>query len=615
MDGDDEKSMVRVLSCGSVDDGKSTLIGRLLHDCGTLYEDQLEMLERERTVEGLPDFSRLLDGLLAEREQAITIDVAYRTFRTAGRRYLVADAPGHERYTRNMVTGASRADVALLLVDAARARTGLLPQTIRHSVVCSLMGIPDIIVAVNKMDCVEYAAEVFSAIEREYRERIQTLRFRSVTFLPVSALRGDTVCRHGGNMSWYGGPTLLDVLEGLAPVKRDEGALRLPVQWIALQPRFRGLTGTVLSGKVREGQRIALLPSGQVSTVRRITTLEGDVDEAGSEEAVCVQIADDFDVGRGEMVVDDDDRPEVADHFATHMVWLNEPPLVSGRSYVFRLGTMEAVATISEITSRIDLDTMNEAPVKELHVNDIGRVKLTLDRSVPFEPYVSNHDLGGFVLVDRLGGNTLGAGMIDFALRRSHSVTWHQFELGKATYSAQKMQRACVFWFTGLSASGKSTIADLVAKMLYAEGRHVYILDGDNLRHGLNSDLGFTERDRAENIRRASEVASLMVDAGLIVLASFITPYRSDRVAIRDRFSPTEFFEIFVDTPLDVCIERDPKGLYRKALSGELPNFTGVNAPFEPPEHPDLRLNGILDPATLAREVVTFTAPRIAVKG
>lgn len=608
---DTEKAMLRLLSCGSVDDGKSTLIGRLLHDCGTLYEDQLEMLERERTPEGLPDFSRLLDGLLAEREQAITIDVAYRTFRTDRRRYLIADAPGHEQYTRNMVTGASRADVALLLVDAVRAAGGLLPQTIRHSIVCALMGVPDIIVAVNKMDCVGYDQSVFAAIEREYRERTASLDFRSITFLPVSALRGDTICRHGGSMDWYGGPTLLEVLENIEPVGRDEGALRFPVQWVARQPGFRGLAGTVLSGKMRVGERVALLPSGQASVIKRIVRLDGDLEEARPEEAVCVQLADDVDVGRGETLVGENARLEMADHFSARMVWLNEPPLVTGRSYIFRLGATQATATVAEISSRIDLETMREAPAKELHVNDIGRVKLTLDRNVAFEPYAANHDLGGFILVDRVGGNTLGAGMIDFALRRSHSVTWQRFELDKAAYAARKGQRPCVFWFTGLSASGKSTIANLAAKILHAEGRHVYILDGDNLRHGLNSDLGFTESDRAENIRRASEAAALLVDAGLIVLASFITPYRNDRIAVRERFAPEEFIEIFVDTPLSVCEERDPKGLYKKARAGELPNFTGIDALFEIPENPDLRLDGGKDPSELARQVVEFAAARI----
>lgn len=608
---DDDKDILRILSCGSVDDGKSTLIGRILHDCGVLYEDQLALLERERTAEGLPDFSCLLDGLLAEREQAITIDVAYRSFRTKSRRYLVADAPGHEQYTRNMVTGASTADVALLLVDAERAGNGLLPQTIRHSAVCALMGIPDIIVAINKMDRLGYNREAFSKIELEYRNQIRKLNFRSVVCLPVSALHGDNVCHRSGAMSWYKGPVLLDILEKLAPNGKDAGSLRLPVQWVALRSRFRGLTGTIASGRIRTGQRIALLPSGRTSAIRNLSTPDGDREEAGRGEAVCVQLADDVDVSRGEMIVDADDRPEVAEQFAARLVWLNDPPLVAGRTYVFRTTVTEAKATIAEVSSRVDLHSLDEVPAKELHPNDIGRVKFSLDRRIPFEPYDRNRDLGGFLLIDRMSGNTLGAGMIEHALRRSHAITWHTFELGKSAHAAQKSQKPRVLWFVGLSASGKSTLADLVAKTLHGHGHHVYILDGDNLRHGLNRDLGFAEHDRAENIRRASEVARLMVDAGLIVLASFITPYREDRIAIRERFEPGEFVEIFVDTPLDVCVQRDPKGLYRRAMAGELPNFTGVSAPFEPPVEPELRLDGTRSPAELVETIMDFVAPGI----
>lgn len=610
----DEKNILRILSCGSVDDGKSTLIGRILHDCGVLYEDQLALLEKERTEEGLPDFSCLLDGLLAEREQAITIDVAYRSFRTPGRRYLVADAPGHEQYTRNMVTGASTADVALLLVDAERAGGGLLPQTIRHSAVCALMGIPDIIVAVNKMDRLDYSREAYSKIELEYRNRIQKLSFRSVTCLPVSALHGDNVCNRSEAMPWYKGPVLLDILEKLESAGTDEGALRLPVQWVASKPPFRGLTGTVASGTVRKGQRIALLPSGRTSTIATVAAPDGDRTEAKRGEAVCVSLADDVDVSRGEMIVDADNQPEVADQFSARMVWLNEPALVEGRTYIFRTATTEARATIAEVSSRVDLHSMDESPSKELHPNDIGRVKFALERRIPFEPYDKNRDLGGFLLVDRVSGNTLGAGMIEHALHRSHAITWHSFELGKEAYAAQKLQKPCVLWFVGLSASGKSTLADLTAKILHTQGRHVYILDGDNLRHGLNSDLGFAEHDRAENIRRASEVARLMVDGGLIVLASFITPYRADRTAIRERFEPGEFIEIFVDTPLEVCAQRDPKGLYKRAMAGDLPNFTGVSAPFEPPAAPELHLDGTRPPEELAEKIVEFIATRITAR-
>lgn len=601
-----EKPLLRVLSCGSVDDGKSTLIGRILHDCGTLYEDQLALLEKEVTSEGLPDFSCLLDGLLAEREQAITIDVAYRSFRTKTRRYLVADAPGHEQYTRNMVTGASRADAALLLVDVTRARQGLLPQTIRHTVISALMGIPDVIVALNKMDCCGYSRQVAEEIEAEYRSRLKDFKFRSINCVPVSALRGDNVCWRGSSMDWYKGPTVLELLESLEPPLAVSGPFCLPVQWVARRGSFRGLAGTIVSGSVEVGQTVALTPSGLTSRVSRIATLDGDLDRAGAETAVCLQLADDVDVGRGEMLVETGRPPEAADQLAARLIWLNDPPLVAGRTYIFRLGTAEARATVAEISAKLDLNRLEERPASELRPNDLGRVKLSLDRKLPFAPYAESRDLGGFLLVDPIGGNTLGAGMIEFALRRSHTTFRHEFELSQKAHAAQKAQKPGVLWFTGLSASGKSTLADLTAKKLHALGRHVYCLDGDNLRFGLNRDLGFTEADRAENIRRASEVAKLMVEAGLIVLASFITPYRCDREAVRERFQPGEFFEIFVDTPLSVCVARDPKGLYARALDGELPNFTGVSAPFESPDRPDLRLRGDSAPDSLLDEIFEF---------
>lgn len=599
-----EKPLLRVLSCGSVDDGKSTLIGRMLHDSGILYEDQLELLEKERTAEGLPDFSCLLDGLLSEREQAITIDVAYRSFRTATRRYIVADAPGHEQYTRNMVTGASRSDVALLLIDAVRAKDGLLPQTIRHTLIASLLGIPDVVVAINKMDLCGYDESVFTKLREEYQAKLGSLPFRSMTFIPVSALRGDNVCNRGSNTPWHTGPTLIEFLEGVEPPQRLEMPFRMPVQWVAFQHGFRGLAGTVVSGSVNAGQEVLILPSNRASTVKRIATLNGDLPKAEVEDAVCIQLTDDLDVGRGEILVDKANPPEVADQFSARMIWLNAPSLMAGRTYICRIGTSEVMATVTELSSGLNLQTMSDQPVKELFPNDVGRVKISLDRPLPFMPYAQNRDLGGFLLVDRISGNTLGAGMIEFALRRSHNVHWHEFALNKDALAKQKMQKPCVLWFTGLSASGKSTIANLAAKMLYARGKHVYILDGDNLRHGLNRDLGFTEADRAENIRRASEVAHLMVDAGLVVLAAFISPYRVDRAAIRERFAPGEFLEIFVDTPLDVCAARDPKKLYAKAMAGELPNFTGVTAPFEPPLNPDLHLNGEDAPERLAERVV-----------
>lgn len=603
----DEKSLLRILSCGSVDDGKSTLIGRILYDCGTLYDDQLALLDKERTTEGLPDFSCLLDGLMAEREQAITIDVAYRSFRTKTRRYLVADTPGHDQYTRNMVTGASRADLALILIDVTRARQGLLPQTVRHSAISALMGISKIIVAVNKMDCCGYSREIFSEIEGEYRRRIQALNFNEVTCVPVSALRGDNVCRLSRQMEWYRGPTVLELLEN-AESRHSETSrpFRLPVQGVVRETNFRGLTGTVISGSIEVGQKVLLTPSGLRGTVRRLAALNGDLERAEAEEAVCVQLNEDLDVGRGEILTGPDHPLEVGNHLTAKVIWLNDPPLVSGRTYILRLGPSETRGTVTELTSKFDLNILGEKPAKELHPNDLGRIKVALDRPLPFTSYAENRDLGAFLLVDQISGNTLGAGLIEHGLRRSHSIFRQHFELDKAAYGSQKNQKPAVLWFTGLSGAGKSTVANLVAQALHHQGRHVFILDGDNLRHGLNRDLGFTEGDRAENIRRASEVAGLMVEAGLIVLATFISPYLTDRASARDRFEPGEFFEIFIDTPLSVCIKRDSKGLYAKALDGKIPNFTGISAPFEAPENPDLHLSGEMPPDQLAEKIVTF---------
>jgi bifunctional enzyme CysN/CysC len=506
-----------------------------------------------------------------------------------------------------MATGASRADVALLLLDIARAAEGLLPQTIRHTVIASLMGVPDIVVAVNKMDCRGYDRMAFARVEAEYRSRIATLeKFRSVHCVPISALRGDNVCRRSENMPWYEGKTILELLESVEPPTVSAQPFRLPVQWVARAGNFRGLAGTIISGSVEIGQKVLLLPSRQTSKVRRIVALDGDLPKAGAEEAVCLQLEDDLDAGRGELVVDREAPPETADHLAATIVWLNDPPLVAGRTFIFRLGTAEARATISELSAKLDVNTLQEKPARELKPNDAGRIKLALDRPLPVAPYRESRDLGGFLLVDRIGGNTVGAGMIELALRRSHTVFWHDFDLDQAAHAIQKGQKPRVLWFTGLSASGKSTVANLAARMLHARGRHVYILDGDNLRHGLNRDLGFAESDRAENVRRAAEVARLMADAGLIVLAAFISPYREDRAAVRDRFRPGEFVEVFVDTPLSVCIRRDPKGLYARALDGKLPNFTGITAPFEPPENPDIRLDGELSPERLAETVVDY---------
>ncbi len=604
---DENSSVLRLLTCGSVDDGKSTLIGRILHDCDLLYDEELKTLENERTAEGLPDFSALMDGLLGEREQAITIDVAYRSFATANRRYLVADAPGHEQYTRNMVTGASRADAALLLVDATKAVGGLLPQTKRHTYILSLVGVPHIIVAINKMDVMHYSREVFSMLEKMYREYAADLGFKSLHCIPVSALRGDNVKDKSAATDWYSGKTLLETLEAIEPVAEERGAFRMPVQLVSrIDDGSRCLSGTIVSGQVAVGDEIAIQPSGVQSTVRRITTMRGDREVAVAEDAVNVQLATEVDVWRGDLLSCVDRPPEIADSFSARMVWLNDPNLVVGRTYIFRLGTTEALATVAELSAKIDLDTRRESAAKSLGVNDLGRVKLILNRPVPLAPYKESRDLGGFILVDRLTSRTLGAGMIEHSLRRSHNVLWQDFAIDKKSSSAQKGQKPFVLWFTGLSASGKSTVANLVAQRLFVSGKHLYSLDGDNLRHGLCNDLGFAESDRAENIRRAAEVACLMVDAGLIVLASFITPYEADRRSIRDRFEADEFLEIYVKTPIEVCAERDFKGLYKKAFAGELPNFTGVTAPFEEPVNPEITLDGTMTPEGLSDQVIAF---------
>lgn len=601
-------SLLKVLTCGSVDDGKSTLIGRLLYDCGVLYDDQLLLLENERTEEGFPDFSSLLDGLLAEREQAITIDVAYRSFTTSKHRYRIIDAPGHEQYTRNMVTGASQADVALLLVDASK---GLLPQTRRHTCIASLLGIKYIIVAVNKMDVCNYSEERFTAIETAYREYIQKLTFQSVTCIPVSALHGDNVCKRSPKTGWYTGPLLFGSLEDMQPETPVTLPFRMPIQWVSRVSGFRGLTGTILAGTIHTGQEVCVLPTGIKSTVKKIVIFDGSLTQANAEQAICIQLADDVDAGRGDMLVDASSPPEVADQFVAHIIWMEESPLVVGRTYIFRLASAQANATITELSSQLILETLEPAPTKHLGYNECGRIKVALDRPLPLAPYKEQRDMGSFLLIERLTGKTLGAGMIEFALRRSHTIYPHSFELNKAAYAAQKKQKPYVLWFTGLSGAGKSTLANLVAKELYAIGRHVYILDGDNLRYRLNKDLGFTEHDRAENIRRAAEVASLMVDAGLIVLTTFISPFRNDRAAVRDRFMPNEFYEIFVDTPLSICEARDPKGLYKQARMGLLPNFTGISAPFEAPEHPDLHLDGRKEQQELVQDIMDFLAKNL----
>ncbi len=607
--GQERKTLLRFIACGSVDDGKSTLIGRLLYECQTLFDDQLAALaadsRRHGTQGAALDFALLLDGLSAEREQGITIDVAYRQFATDKRRFIVADAPGHEQYTRNMVTGASTADCAVILVDA---RKGVLTQTRRHSYLASLVGIRSVALVVNKMDLVAHAEPAFRAIDEEYRAFATTLGLDGVTCIPVSALEGDNVRVHSERMPWYTGPTLLEYLETVATPEesRQLAPFRLPVQWVnrpALD--FRGFAGTVLSGSVRPGDRVRVLPSGHTTAVSRIVTADGDLDVAVAGQAVTLTLADEIDISRGDVIAQADAPAGVADQFQATVVWMGAEPMLRGRSYLMRIGCKWVTATIAPLKYRIDVSSLEHVAATKLELNEIGVCAIELDQAVAFDPYDENREMGAFILVDRITNHTVGAGMLHFALRRSQNVHWQQLDVDKQARASLKHQRPAVLWLTGLSGAGKSTISNLVERELHRLGRHTYVLDGDNVRHGLNKDLGFTDADRVENIRRVAEVARLMVDAGLIVIVSFISPFRSERQMARGLFAAGEFLEVHVDAPLAVVEERDPKGLYRKARAGELQNFTGIDAPYEPPVAPELRLDtAVTTPAQAAAAVL-----------
>jgi len=587
-----------------VDDGKSTLLGRMLHDAGLVPEDQaaalVEESRRSGSRGGEVDLSLLLDGLGAEREQGITIDVAYRYFATARRKFIVADAPGHEQYTRNMVTGASTADLAVVLVDA---RKGILPQTKRHSHVAALLGIRQVVLAVNKMDLVGFSPERFAAIEAEYAALAARLGLDGVVAIPLSALDGDNVVNPSARMPWYGGPTLLEHLEAV-PVETNARLLssrpfRMPVQWVNRPgDGFRGYAGTIASGRVSPGERVRVLPSGRESRVARIVSLRGELPAAEAGESVTLTLADEVDVSRGDVIAVADDPPETAGQFEATVVWMGEAPMLPGRDYLMKIATRSVTATVMPLKYRLDPDTLERVAATRLAANEIGVCQLELDSPVVFEPYEVSRDLGGFILVDRTSFETVGAGMLRFALRRAQNVHWQATDVNRGARAAAKRQRPCVVWFTGLSGSGKSTIANLVEKRLHAMGRHTYLLDGDNVRHGLCKDLGFTEGARVENIRRVAEVAALMADAGLVVLTAFISPFRSERRMARGLLPAGEFLEVFVDTPLSVAEARDPKGLYRKARRGELLNFTGLDSPYERPEQPELTVDG----ATLTAE-------------
>ena len=595
LDQHQHKTMLRFITCGSVDDGKSTLIGRLLYDSKMIFEDQLASLEADSKKVGTQgqeiDFALLVDGLAAEREQGITIDVAYRFFNTEKRKFIVADCPGHEQYTRNMVTGASTADLAVILIDA---RKGVLVQTRRHSYLCHLIGIKNIVLAVNKMDLVGYDQATFDAIVADYTAFAGSIGINNFTALPLSGFKGDNITSRSGNTPWYIGPTLLEQLETvevLSALDADQ-PFRLPVQWVN-RPNldFRGFSGLIASGSVRPGDEVRVLPSGKASTVTRIVTLDGDLDIAVAGQSVTLCLSDEIDCSRGNVIAAADQPPEAADQFESTIVWLADDALHVGRSYWLKLATQMVSVTVQQPKYAINVNTMEHIAAKTLDLNAIGVAGITTDKPLVFEPYAQSRTLGGFILIDKLTNGTVAAGMLHFALRRAQNVHWQATDVSREAHAALKNQKPLVLWFTGLSGSGKSTIANAVEKRLNLMNRHTFLLDGDNVRHGLNKDLGFTEADRIENIRRVGEVAKLMTDAGLIVLTAFISPFRAEREMVRAMLPEGEFIEIFVDTPLEVAEARDVKGLYKKARAGALKNFTGIDSPYEAPDAPDIRVN------------------------
>ncbi len=593
LDAHEDKSLLRFITCGSVDDGKSSLIGRLLYECQLIFDDQLESLASDSKRFGTRgealDLALLVDGLSAEREQGITIDVAYRYFTTDRRKFIVADTPGHEQYTRNMVTGASTADVAVILLDAQH---GVLTQTRRHTYLVTLLGIRTVVLAINKMDLVGYSAERAAEIEADYRTFAARLGELDITCIPVSAVHGDNVVTRSDQMPWYAGPPLLEYLETVQPQQPPGPApFRMPVQTV-LRPdaNFRGFAGPVVRGAVAPGDPVVVLPSGRTSTVERIVTFDGDLPRAEVGQSVTVTLADEVDVSRGDVLASADEPAAVADQFEVDLVWMSEHEMLPGRSYLIKLGTQTVPGSFSKPKYRINVDNLDRLAATKLELNDIAVCTLSLDRPVPHDRYADNRQLGGLLVIDRLTNDTVGAGMLRLALRRSANVHWQEVEVSKDARARLAGHRPCVVWFTGLSGAGKSTVANLLERRLHALGCHTYLLDGDNVRHGLNHDLGFTEVDRIENIRRVAQVAALMVDAGLIVLVSLISPYRSDREGARALVEPNEFCEVFVDTPLEVAEARDPKGLYAKARRGELPNFTGIDSEYQPPLWPEVHL-------------------------
>jgi bifunctional enzyme CysN/CysC len=601
------KDLLRIVTCGSVDDGKSTLIGRLLHDCKLVFDDQLAELERDSrrygAADGGIDYALLVDGLEAEREQSITIDVGYKYFSTPHRSFIVADAPGHEQYTRNMATAASTADAALLLVDA---RKGLLSQTKRHALICSLFGVRDLVLAINKIDLVDYDENTFNRITAELAKFTAELQFTTIRSVPISARLGDNILGPSPNTKWYDGPSLMHHLENVEVESNAAGGpFRFPIQWVNRTGLdFRGYAGTIASGSIRAGDRFVVAASGRASSVARIVTQKGDLTDATAGDAVTLTFADEIDVARGDLLVSPTNRPDVADQFAAHLLWMADEPMLPGRPLLMRIGAKFVAASVSVIKHRLDVNTQAKLAATTLGANEIGYCNLSTSVPVSFDAYKDNRQTGAFILIDRVTNQTVACGMIDHALRRATNVHRHALSIDKTARSRIKLQAPCVVWFTGLSGAGKSTIADLLEKRLNAEGRHTMLLDADNIRHGLNADLGFTDADRVENVRRIGQVAKLFVEAGTIVICAFIAPFEAERRLVREMVGEGEFFEIFVDASLESCIDRDPKGLYAKALAGRLPNFTGIDSPYERPMKADLVIDTLTVNASSAADSI-----------
>ena len=607
----EEKSLLRFITCGSVDDGKSTLIGRMLYESQMLFDDQLSALKSDSKKIGTQgneiDFALLVDGLAAEREQGITIDVAYRFFSTDKRKYIVADTPGHEEYTRNMATGASTADVAIILIDA---KQGVLTQTRRHSFIVSMVGVKKVLLAVNKLDLVDYSEQVYRQIVSDYSDFAESaLDIDSITAIPISALLGDNVVERSEKTPWYTGETIMEYLENIeVRNQKKQTPFRMPVQWVNRpNSNFRGFSGLIASGETKIGDKVRLHPGGKESSIASIVTWDGELQQASVGQSVTITLNDEIDVSRGDTIAISTDPCAESDQFQSRILWMNDNPMIPGRQYIFKSNTQTTTLTLGKLKHRIDVNTLNHLPAKTLELNEIGVCNISLDKRIAFDPYDDNRTMGGFIVIDRLSNNTVGMGLIDFALRRSENIHWQKMDVSKESRAEQKSQSAKIIWFTGLSGSGKSSIANILEKKLQALGKHTITLDGDNMRHGLNRDLGFTAADRVENIRRVGEVAKLMVNSGLICITSFISPFESERKMARSLVSENEFIEVFIDTPLSVCEERDVKGLYAKARSGEIPNFTGISSPYESPENPEIRIDTTKQsPEEAANQIIEF---------